>query len=149
MLRWLDIPPSWLIGAIALAFGVDALWPGLGFGWAWSYWLGNVLIVLGFGAMALALIEFLREKTSFIPRRVPSAFLKDGIYRLTRNPIYLGDALVLAGFILRWDVLVALVLVPLFGALISHRFIAGEEAGLRAAFGDEFDEWCQIVRRWF
>lgn len=66
----------------------------------------------------LAFWEFLRARTSVIPRQMPSAFLKRGIYRLTRNPIYLGDAMVLAGgLILRWDVLAALPLVPAFAAL--------------------------------
>ena len=146
--RWIDIPPGWLALSVGAAWGLDALVPGLGFGLSWSRVLGDGLIALGLCTMGLALWEFLRAKTTFVPRQVPSAFLKRGIYRLTRNPIYLGDAMVLAGLILRWDVLAALPLVPAFAALITRRFILGEEAGLLAAFGDEFTEWAAQVRRW-
>ena len=148
LLRWIDIPPGWLALSAGAAWGLDALVPGLGFGWGWSRFLGDGLIALGLGAMGLAFWEFLRARTSVIPRQVPTAFLKRGIYRLTRNPIYLGDAMVLVGLILHWDVLVALPLVPAFAALITRRFILGEEAGLIAQFGDEFIEWASKVRRW-
>jgi protein-S-isoprenylcysteine O-methyltransferase Ste14 len=148
LLRWIDIPPGWLALSAGAAWGLDWLIPGLGFGWNWSRLLGDGLIALGLGAMGLAFWEFLRARTSVIPRQVPTAFLTRGIYRLTRNPIYLGDAMVLAGLILRWDVLVALPLVAVFTSVITRRFILGEEAGLIAQFGDEFTEWAAKVRRW-
>lgn len=148
MARWLDIPPIWLLAALGVAFGLDRAVPGLGFGLDWTRWLGDALIVTGLGAMAAAVWEFLRARTSFIPRRVPTSFLRGGIYRLSRNPIYLGDALVLTGAILRWDVLPALVLVPLFAATISRRFIRWEEGRLIATFGEEAQEWMGRVRRW-
>lgn len=134
--------------AIAASFGLDRLVPGGTFGPGWVRYLGDALVALGLGLMALALVEFLRGRTSFVPRRVPSAFLKSGIYRVTRNPIYLGDALVLAGVILHLDVPLALILVPIFAAFIAHRFIRGEERGLIEAFGDEARDWMDRVGRW-
>lgn len=148
MLRWLDIPPFWLLGALGLSFGLDSLLPGLGFGLRWLSRLGDALVLLGMLSMALGALELIRRHTSFIPRHRPSALARDGIYRLTRNPIYLGDALVLTGAVLHWDVLPALLLVPGFMALIRRRFIRGEEAGLLAAFGDEAEAWFARVRRW-
>ncbi len=148
MLREIDIPPLWLGIFIAMAWALDAWFPGWATGWAWLRPVGYGLVGLGLLAMALALIEFLRNHTTFVPRRVPTAFLQHGIYRFSRNPIYLGDALVLAGLILAWDVLPALLLVPLFMALIARRYIAGEEAGLEARFGAEFLAWKKRVRRW-
>ena len=148
MLREIDIPPLWLAIFIAIAWALDRYVPGLAMGWGWTGPVGIALVVLGLAIMGLALIEFLRNNTTFVPRRVPTAFLQNGIYKYSRNPIYLGDALVLAGLALKWDVLVALVLVPLFMVLIAKRYIEGEEAGLRAKFGDEFTDWSQKVRRW-
>lgn len=148
LIEFIDIPPSWLGLWLLASYGLDRLAPGLGFGLGWTRLLGDALILAGLGAMGLAVIEFLRARTSFIPRRVPSAFLRHGIYRFTRNPIYLGDALVLAGAVLHWDALPALIGVPLFMAFITRRYILGEEAGLKARFGDEFTEWAAQVRRW-
>jgi len=148
MLREIDIPPLWLGLFIAFAWAMDAWLPGLATGWSWLRPLGYALVFVGLGAMGLALIEFLRNNTTFVPRRVPTAFLQNGIYKRSRNPIYLGDALVLAGLILAWDVLPALVLVPVFMTLIAKRYIQGEEAGLEAKFGTEFTDWKQQVRRW-
>lgn len=148
MLRAIDLPPVWLVLFIAAAYLLDRLLPGFGFGWVWLMRLGDVVFLVGLLAMGLAVWEFLRARTTFIPRRVPTAFLQGGIYRISRNPIYLGDALLLLGLILRWDVLLALPLVPLFASLITRRYILGEEAGLEAKFGAEFSEWRAKVRRW-
>ncbi len=73
--------------------------------------------------------------------------IERGVYAWSRNPIYLADALILAGLALRWDV-AALVLVPLFMAVIRRRFIDGEEAMLRDRFGPAFDAYAARVRRW-
>jgi protein-S-isoprenylcysteine O-methyltransferase Ste14 len=70
-----------------------------------------------------------------------------GIYRHSRNPIYLADAMILAGAALLQDV-GALVLVPVFMAVISRRFIAGEEAALAARFAGAYREWAGNTRRW-
>ena len=146
--HWLDLPPVGLAVLAGAAFALDRAVPGLGFGLGWTHGLGNALIVFGFGLMGLAMWEFRRARTSVIPREVPTSFLKTGIYRLTRNPIYLGDAMILAGLVLRWDVLPALVVVPIFVWLITKRFIRGEEAGLLARFGDDYSQWAARVRRW-
>ncbi len=148
MLKWIDIPPSWLVAALALTWGLDRLFPSLATGIAWLEWLGNALVLAGLVTMALGAWELVRHHTTFIPRRVPTNFVRHGIYRLSRNPIYLGDALVLAGAALSWDVWPALALVPAFGWFITRRFILGEEDGLVARFGDEARAWFGSVRRW-
>jgi protein-S-isoprenylcysteine O-methyltransferase Ste14 len=148
MLKWIDIPPTWLIAALAATFAIDRIAPGLATGIGWIRWAGDALLLAGLGAMALGAWELVRHHTTFVPRRVPTNFVRQGIYRLSRNPIYLGDALVLTGAALRWDVLPALVLVPAFAGLITRRFILGEEHGLRARFGDEVEAWFARVRRW-
>ncbi|MCK0170532.1 DUF1295 domain-containing protein [Aliiroseovarius sp. S1123] len=148
LLRLVDLPPIWLMAMAAVAFGLDRAVPGLGFDLGWTRWLGSGLVAVGLGVMGLAVWEFLRARTTIIPRQTPTSFLKSGIYRLTRNPIYLGDALVLGGLVLRWDVLPALILVPIFTRIITTRFIIGEEEGLTAIFGEEFKNWAATVRRW-
>jgi protein-S-isoprenylcysteine O-methyltransferase Ste14 len=71
-----------------------------------------------------------------------------GLYRYSRNPIYLGDALILAGLILRWDAVLAVPVLPLFVFLIQRRFILPEEARLAAAFPSAFESFRASTRRW-
>lgn len=146
-MKWLDYPPVWLIAMLLLAWVLSGLAPKLHFG-AWAEWAGNLLIVAGFALMGLAFVEFRKAKTTIIPGEEPTALITGGIYRYSRNPIYLGDVLVLAGFILRWDAVLALPLIPAFVWLIQTRFIVPEERRLMDAFGPAFEAWAERTRRW-
>lgn len=148
MCKWIDLPPLWLALTLLIAWGISGVMPGLGFGGAWAGWVGAGLVGVGLLFMALAAATMMAARTTVIPHRNPSALVTGGVFRLSRNPIYLGDALVLAGFILRWDAVPALVLVPVFVWLIDRRFIRAEEARLRAAFGAAFETWAARTRRW-
>ncbi|MEC7764253.1 MAG: isoprenylcysteine carboxylmethyltransferase family protein [Pseudomonadota bacterium] len=122
--------------------------PGGTFGPRWIWRAGDALVILGVGLMVVAVVPFLRQRTSFIPRRRPTAFVRSGLYRVTRNPIYLGDVLVLTGVILHLDAPIALILVPIFAGFIARRFIRGEENALIETFGDEAKAWMNRVGRW-
>jgi protein-S-isoprenylcysteine O-methyltransferase Ste14 len=108
---------------------------------------GTVLIVGGLFIFISALLQFRRHRTTVMPRETPVAMIDSGIYRLSRNPIYLADTLFLAGAALWWDA-ASLLLVPLFVMIITRRFILGEESGLRAVFGATFDRYAAQTRRW-
>ena len=98
--------------------------------------------------MVGAVAQMALAKTTVIPRRNPSALVTRGLFQLSRNPIYLGDALILAGAILWLDAVLALPLVFSFVWLIQTRFIRDEEARLTETFGPEFDLWAARTRRW-
>ena len=93
------------------------------------------------------MVQFWRHQTTILPREVPGVLITTGMYRVSRNPIYLADAMILAGCCLIWDA-ASLGLVPLFMAVITWRFIRGEEAGMRRAFGERFEHWAGRTRRW-
>lgn len=139
----LDYPPVWLAGGIGLAYGQAMLLPLPRFPVS-----GGFLVGLGLGLMLLAVIEFSRARTTVVPHEMPSALVTTGVYRHSRNPIYLGDALVLTGLCLIWGAWPSLVLVPVFVAVMTHRFILPEEARLRSRFGPAFEAWAARVRRW-
>jgi protein-S-isoprenylcysteine O-methyltransferase Ste14 len=109
---------------------------------------GGILVLAGLGLMALAAWEMTRARTTFVPRRVASQLVTSGVFRLSRNPIYLGDSLVLIGACLILGNPLALAVLPLFVWIINTRFIEGEEASLTREFGNEYKEWCAAVRRW-
>lgn len=147
MQRLLDWPPLWLLAALLVTMMLDAVAPWQAFGPV-GRWIGAVLVIAGVALMAAAVWKMRAARTTVIPRRDPAALVTGGVFRITRNPIYLGDALVLAGAILWWDVPLAVPLVPIFMMIIQARFIRGEEARLRATFGRAFDDWAARVRRW-
>lgn len=146
-MKWIDLPPLWL-GLFAALGWVQAHWWPLGSFGAVGDWAGAALVVAGLALAVAAAVEFRRARTTIVPHLEPSAIVTSGVYWISRNPIYLGDALILAGLGLRWDSVLALGLVPVFVAVIAARFIHPEEARLRARFGPAFDAWAARVRRW-
>ncbi len=147
MARILDWPPVWLIAALSIVWMLDRV-AGAGFFGPAGHRVGTFIMLAGFALMGIAVVQMMLARTTFIPRADPSALVTGGIFRLSRNPIYLGDALVLAGVILRLDVPLALPLVLIFMAVIQRRFILAEEAKLRIHFGPQFDAWAARTRRW-
>lgn len=143
MLKELDIPPLWLALALAASWGLSQIWSLAGLAW-----IGLGLIGLGLGIMALAVGQMLLGRTTFVPRRDPQALVTGGVFGLSRNPIYLADAVVLTGAILFWGAVLALPLIPAFVALIKQRYIHDEETRLRAGFGAQADAYFAKVPRW-
>jgi protein-S-isoprenylcysteine O-methyltransferase Ste14 len=146
-MREIDIPPLWLAIFLALAWALALMVPWHPFGVV-GLGGGGAVVLAGLGLMGLALAQMLLGRTTFIPRRDPSAMVTGGVFRLSRNPIYLGDAMVLAGAALWLDAPIALLLVPLFMAFIARRYIRDEEARLEAQFGAAYHAWAARVRRW-
>ena len=146
--RWIDLPPVWLLAAIGVVWGFDWLMPWGLFG-PLGPGVGAALIGVGIVMIVLAAAQMLAARTTVIPRKQPSRLVTSGVFGWSRNPIYLGDAMILAGVILWWDVPVAVPLVFGFILLIQHRFILAEEAVLQAAFGQSFTQWTARTGRWF
>jgi len=148
-MKWLDLPPVWLAVFVLLAWAQVSYLPyGLSFGGAWADLVGGLCVGGGILLMALAFAEFRRHKTTLIPHQTPSQLIQSGIFSRTRNPIYLGDTLVLLGLILRWDAVLALPVVPIFVWVIERRFILPEEDRMRRTFRMEFARYANKVRRW-
>jgi protein-S-isoprenylcysteine O-methyltransferase Ste14 len=110
--------------------------------------LAGLLIGAGLVLMLLAVIEMRKFRTTVLPHMQAAHLVTSGIFKRTRNPIYLGDALLLAGFCLRWEAVLALPLVPLFVWVIERRFILAEEARLARKFGNAYGSYMRNTRRW-
>ncbi len=149
-MRLFDYPPIWLAGFVVLAVAVAALLPAVGFGpfGGVARLLGGVLGLAGVGLMVLAVPAFMRHHTTIVPHRDADALITGGVYAYTRNPIYLGDVLILAGVVLWLDAVLALPLVPVLAWVLQRRFILPEEARLRARFGAVFESYTRNTRRW-
>ena len=93
---------------------------------------------------------FQRARTTVNPINpaASTALVVNGIYRVTRNPMYLGFALLLLALAMYLGKLSGLLLVPLFMAYLQHFQIRPEERALQAKFGALFVAYCRQVRRW-
>lgn len=148
-MKWIDLPPVWLAGCIALAWAQAQYLPlGLGFGPVWADLLGGLFVGGGLVLMALAVTEMRRQKTTLMPHETPSRLVQSGIFTRSRNPIYLGDVMVLAGLILYFDAVLALPLIPVLTWILEKRFIIGEENRMRRTFRSDWARYEQKVRRW-
>lgn len=148
-MKWIDIPPVWLLAAVTATWVIGQAQPfGLSLAFPITQLLGGLLVGAGVILMALAAIEMRKRRTTIIPHMEANSLVTSGIFKRTRNPIYLGDAAILAGLALRWDAVLALILVPIFIWIIEKRFIIREENMLRRKFHADFARYEQKTRRW-
>lgn len=147
-MKWLDMPPVWLAAFLSVAWWQKTYHPVGSFGPVWADLLGGLLVGGGLLLIALALSEMRRLRTTVIPHRKADCLVTSGIFSRSRNPIYLGDSLILSGFILYWDAVLALPLIPIFPWVIERRFIQPEEVRLRRKFVAAFTRYAQQTRRW-
>ncbi len=151
----LKIPPPLVAAITAGAMWAAAQWVGLNGlfadvppGWRIAAAGGIALIGLGFDLTGV--LGFIRAKTTVNPMKPErsAALVTSGIYRVTRNPMYVGMALILLAWAIYLGSGTAL-LGPLVFALYITRFqIHPEERVLAARFGSEFAAYRARVRRW-
>lgn len=111
-------------------------------------YIGLGLTFIGFMLAAGSFIEFRKARTTLDPHGTVKALVTGGIYRFTRNPIYLGFLLMVIGFPLNYDSLWGIVCAPFFIITLTMLVIQHEEAYLEKKFGDEYTSYKSSVRRW-
>ncbi len=143
-------PPVVFVLAAGLIVGVTIIVPGAAVPFPGDRLVAIALVVLG-GAVALpGLAAFRRARTTVHPTTPwrTTVLVTSGVYRITRNPMYLGLAIVLTG-IAAWRASVpGLIVVVLFCAYITRFQIVPEERALSERFGDEFTAYTARVHRW-
>jgi protein-S-isoprenylcysteine O-methyltransferase Ste14 len=110
--------------------------------------IGFGLTFIGFLCGVGAFIEFRKARTTLDPHGSVKALVTGGIYRITRNPIYLGFLLMVIGFPLNYGSLWGIVAAPLFAATMSRLVIQKEEAYLEKKFKEQYTSYSSRVRRW-
>ena len=140
-------PAAYFIGVLA-GVGLDYLWPMPFLAATPRYILGLVCIVAGLGLAVAAIRVFHRAGTNVAPTRPTLSIVAVGPYRFSRNPIYIGAALVQAGIAALADNLwILLLLVPVL-AILRFGVIAREERYLAEKFGASYGDYKSRVRRW-
>jgi protein-S-isoprenylcysteine O-methyltransferase Ste14 len=152
-MKWLElkIPPLlvWLVVAGAM-LGATYAAPGLSFTLAGSSAIGLLLVIAGVALAFAGVVAFRRQRTTVNPLTpgASSSVVSSGVYRVSRNPMYVGLLLALAGWAVYLSNAGAASLLPVFVAYMTHFQIKPEERALLAKFGSEFAQYMSRVRRW-
>jgi len=141
------------------------LWLGVfcTLGWGLSRWLELVPLVgpptrylcmmfvfVGVAMEAFSVYVFVRHKTTVNPLNLKksSHLVVTGLYRVTRNPMYLGMLCILTAWLFYLEELSTFVLLPCFVLLMNTLQIKPEERALENIFGDDYLAYKARVRRW-
>lgn len=136
--------------ALALAYGVRALLPRLTLlSPEWDR-LAAAFLIPGVLLAVSGVAQFLRAGTTVDPHRATNAssLVTGGLYRVTRNPMYLGMLLMLSGFVVLVGNVASLIALPAFVAYMNRFQIAPEERVLTDLFGAEYLAYTDRTRRW-
>jgi protein-S-isoprenylcysteine O-methyltransferase Ste14 len=147
----LRVPPVAVASVAALCMWMLSRWtPGLEWGKPWRLGTAVLLLAAGILVAVAGVLEFRRARTTVNPTtpQASSSMVCSGIYRHTRNPMYLGMLLVLAAWAAWLANPAALVVLPAFLLYLNRFQIEPEERILARLFAGEFDAYCRSVRRW-
>mgnify|MGYP001182567031 FL=1 len=116
----------------------------------YSFYFGILLLILGFIILISAVRLFRKDETTVNPLSPEQAtkLVTDGIFKYSRNPMYLGMALVLGSIAIFFNLIGGIILVALFCAYITKFQILPEERAMRDLFSDDFDKYTKVTRRW-
>jgi protein-S-isoprenylcysteine O-methyltransferase Ste14 len=115
---------------------------------AFGRYIGLALTFVGFMLGVNAFIEFRKARTTLDPHGSVKVLVTSGVYRFSRNPIYLGFFLMVVGFPLYFESLWGLAAAPLFATTMSRLVIEKEEAYLEEKFKEQYTGYRSRVRRW-
>lgn len=113
-------------------------------------WLSGLIALLGVVICLAGVVAFRVAQTTVDPMHpsATSSLVQGGIYRMTRNPMYLGFLLMLLAWALHIATLAALLVLPVFAVYLTVFQILPEERALHARFGSAFEVYRAQVRRW-
>ena len=111
---------------------------------------GSFMIISGLIIILSAITLFKKYQTTITPLNPSNAtkLITDGIYKFSRNPMYLGLLLVLLGISIILNPTGGFILIPLFILYLNLFQIIPEENAMVDLFKDEFLEYKKNVRRW-
>jgi protein-S-isoprenylcysteine O-methyltransferase Ste14 len=115
-----------------------------------SFYIGTLLLLLGFVILISAVRLFRKDETTVNPLSPEQAtkLVTDGIFKYSRNPMYLGMALVLGSIAIFFNLLGGIILITLFCLYITKFQIIPEERAMKDLFPDDFDKYTKVTRRW-
>lgn len=143
------VPPVWVAIFVAGMTALRVWMPGPVLFSTPVCWLGLLPAAGGIALSVSAAWQFRRVRANILPFRAPTRLVTDGVFRFSRNPMYLGLSLFLLGLGVLLGTLWPLLAPPLFMALIDRLHVADEERAMLRVFGEDFRRYARHTRRWF
>ncbi len=143
-------PPVIALIAVITLFIVHWMLPFLSIRIPGQSILGGLLILAGIAVAVVAVRGFFQAETTIRPDEVDKAstLVTSGLYRFTRNPMYLGLALLIAGIGLGLGTMFVPIVLAVFVWVITTKQIIPEERALENIFGQDYVSYKNDVRRW-
>ena len=111
--------------------------------------IGSLMIVLALIIFVKASRAIKKHKTTIFPDGIPSFLVEEGIFQLSRNPIYLAMIILMIGISIVCQNIAGFIFPVIFYSWINKRWIFEEERNLKKAFGKKYLDYCTKVPRWF
>ena len=141
-------PPFWFIILLLGIVASRIIFPTTIFiSFPYNY-LGSVLILFGIAVNYWADALFKKKQTTIQPHELPNALVTSGVFRISRNPMYLGMASILVGAAFFIGSFIAFIFPLLFVLYIEIFIIPREEKNLTLQFSQKYLQYKQKVRRW-
>ena len=109
-----------------------------------------IVALIGICILSVAIVQFKQFKTTVNPLKPESAsvLVTSGIYKFSRNPMYLGMLLLIIGLWINTGAILGFIILPSYVAYLSYFQILPEERAMKAVFSGDYEVYCQQVRRW-
>jgi protein-S-isoprenylcysteine O-methyltransferase Ste14 len=111
-------------------------------------WLGIVPIVAGLTVTIAGARHFDRVRTNIKTFDEPTLLVTDGLFRWSRNPMYLGFVAFLAGLAIALGTLSGLLIAAAFAVIADRWYVRFEEKAMRCKFGGAYEEYARRTQRW-
>jgi protein-S-isoprenylcysteine O-methyltransferase Ste14 len=142
------LPPLVFLIATLLMLLLHRFWPAVQIISTPFRWFGLLLLLAGIGISAWHKRLFHRIGTNIYTFDEPGKLVTEGMFRISRNPMYLGFVLALFGTSIVLGSLTPLIIVLSFIVLTDRWYIAFEEKAMLRKFGDQYLDYQKRVRRW-
>ena len=141
-------PPIVYLAGLLIGFLIHYFYPIAFLPKSLAVWIGISLILVSIPISLIAVLAFRRAQTSLDVRKTTTAIVTDGIYRLSRNPMYVSLALLYLGIGCWVNALWILLLIVPVLVVVDRGIIKREEQYLERKFGAEYVRYKSEVRRW-
>jgi protein-S-isoprenylcysteine O-methyltransferase Ste14 len=141
-------PPRIAMALLAIAAVLQVLIPTTSLSSFSSTTLSVATGFAGFAIMIAAWLQFRKRQVAICPTAPTAQLITDGVYRFSRNPMYLGMVMMLAGVAIYFGTLPFYAATIVYLVIMDRFFCRFEEQKLAATFPGEYEPYRSTVRRW-